>query len=239
MRKIYIKALMNERGISIIGTIFTLIILGVLGTALVAMVSMDQESRMRSIKREYSFYAVQAGFEYALREIKEGGYPLAQNKALDDASFTNALDCASRKITVVGSSDDTSKTHSITTSQVSSDCLTINTAGASVGGASGNEIHGLVLTKTCLNAVTVDQITLVWTPEAGETVRLVRIGGVDVYDDFTGVASGVPVDITDTKITGSSSIDYIRFSSGISGTSVTMTCTMSDSCTKSATFNLP
>ena len=119
MRAIVSKFLTNDRGISIIGTMFTLIILGVLGTALVAMVAMDQESRMRGINREHSFYAVQAGLEYALREINEGGYPLAQGTALDDATFTNALNCTSRKITVVGSAGDTSKTHSITANQVS------------------------------------------------------------------------------------------------------------------------
>ena len=231
---------LNRKGISIIGTVFTLLILGVMGAGLVAMVSMDQESRMRSIRREYSFYAVQAGFEYSLREINEGGYPIVADKVLGDATFTTQIDPSQNKITVTGVATDNSRTHSITTNDLADDCSNIDVSGVSVGGSSNNELLGVVVEKNCLNAINIESILLSWITDVGETVRNVNIAGTEVYDDFSGARSGEIVNITDTRVTGSSvTINSIKFSSSITGKQVTLTLNFTDSSSKSRTLNIP
>lgn len=220
----------NQRGISIIGTVFTLILLGLMGAALVAIVADEQESRMRSLARDRAFYAVQAGFEYALREIKEGGYPIVTAKSIGTATFTNAIDPIARRITTIGSSYEAVRTHSITTAQLASDCATINSSGAHVGGLGANELLGITVTRSCLNAVNIATMTLSWSPQVGEHVRRVQVSGTDVYNDLAGTASGEVTDITDARIPGASAaIDLIEFSSSISGKTVSLTLTFTDS----------
>lgn len=222
----------NKKGISIIGTIFTLIILGIMGASLVSLVATDQESRMRSIMRERAFYAVQAGFEYALREIKEGGYPIVSAKTLGAANFTSSIDQSTRRITLSGVSGDAQRTHSITTAQLARDCLTINISGAFAGGTNNTQLRGLQLNRTCLNAVNIDKVTASWTPNLFENVVKVSIGGSLVYNDAIGESSGVAIDSTDHKISAASEpVDYIEFTSGIVGKRITITLTFTDSST--------
>lgn len=221
--------MLNERGISIIGTVFTLIILGVMGAALVGLVATDQESRMRVLRREYAFYAVQAGLEYALREIREGGYPIVTDKTFGAASLTTTIDTPNRRITARGVAGSNVKTHSITTAQLAKDCMTVNMSGAALGGVGGNQIQNVILTQACLNAVTIDKMSVSWTPDIGEKVKEIVIGGVEVYEDINGLGSGQQIDITDYKLTGSAVINRITFSSGMAGKNVVIWFTFTDS----------
>lgn len=231
--------ILGQRGISIVGTVFALIILGVLGAALVGLVAMDQESRMRSIFREKAFYAVQAGFEYALREIKEGGYPLVTGKAIGSSTFNVSIRASERKITVAGSSESAGKTHSITTDRLAFDCADIDSSGMIVGGTSGDELQNINITRTCLNAINVASMKISWSPNMGETVQRIRIGGTDVYDDIGGSESGETIDITDTRVETSSRINVIEFSSGISGRNVTIDLIFTDSSEYAETIVVP
>jgi len=220
--------LRDEKGISIVGTIMTLILLGVMGAALVALVATDQESRMAAIRKARAFYAVQACFEYALKEIKEGGYPIVASKQFDDTTFTSTIEPVEKKITCVGQSGDAARTHSITTSLLGADCLTVDVAGANLGGMGNELLQGITLTQTCLNAVRVESIIASWSPDVGERVQEVEIGGSVVYDDAMGVASDQLIDINDYRITGSVSF-AMEFSADMSDRIVTLTFNLTDS----------
>lgn len=229
----------GQRGISIVGTVFALIILGVLGAALVGLVAMDQESRMRSIFREKAFYAVQAAFEYALREIKEGGYPIVTSKALGNSAFTTSITASERKISATGNSGSASKAHSITTDRLAFDCVDIDSSGMAVGGLSNNELQNIDVVRTCLNAINVASMKISWLPDMGETVQSIRIDGISVYDDPGGSGSGETIDITDTRTTASARINTIEFSSGISGKSITIDLIFTDSSEYAETIAVP
>ncbi len=232
----FLHRLRGQRGVSIVGTVFTLIILGIMGAAMVAIVSDEQESRMRNLSREHSFYAAQAGFEYALREIREGGYPIVTAKQLGTAAFTTTIEPVARRITATGAAYEAERTHSITTSQLAGDCASINASGAHLGGSSGNELLGLTISRSCLNAVNIAAITVAWTPDVGERVRRVRIGGVEVFFLLGGRGSGELIDTEDARITGASAaIDTIEFSAGMSGKTVDITLTFTDSSSVSST----
>jgi len=228
--------ILGQRGVSIVGTIFTLILLGVLGAALIALVATEQESRTRAIKRERAFYAVQAGFEYALREIKEGGYPIVSNKALGDATITTAIDPSQRRISVVGADSEVSKSYSITTDKLASDCAEIDDSSVS---ASGDELHGLVIKKNCLDALNIASMSFTWSPDLSEAIRKIIIAGTQVYYDVDGASSGDNINISDTKIIGNTSVDSVQFSSGVSGKDMTLTLYFTDSSSISKSFSVP
>jgi hypothetical protein len=232
---IMIQILKNRRGISIVGSIFAFLILGVMGASLVALVSNDQESRMRSIYKDRAFYATQAGLEYALGEIDQGGYPIVADKTIGSSTFTTTIKPSSRQIAVTGTSGSAMRAHSITAPKLASDCCTINVAGASITG--GNRLSGVTLTKTCLTAVGLDIITVGMNPYVGELVTSMEIGGTLVYDSASG--SPLVVDIDDFKVHNSDPINYIEFSSGISGKTIILTITFTDSSTlQSSAFTL-
>lgn len=222
---------MNERGISIVGTVFTMIILGIMGATLVSLVATDQESRTRVLHRELAFYAAQAGFEYALREIREGGYPIVSNKQLGNARFTTTINETTRTVTSSGVIVGNVKSYSITAPQLAKDCVTIDMSAAVAGGGNLNQLQNVRLMRTCLSAVSIDRMTVVWTPDLGEKITKVQIDGVEVFNDLNGVPSGQSIDIMDYKFSGTANIDKIEFSSSISGKRVTVSFQFTDSST--------
>ena len=224
-----ISGFKSRRGVSIVGSMFAFLILGVMGAALIALVSADQESRMRSICKDRAFYAVQAGLEYALREIDQGGYPIVTDKTLGESSFTSAIKPTSRQVSVAGSSGTATRTHTITAPHLASDCFSINVSGASVGGSGNNRLTGIALTKSCLTAVGLDILTIGMAPYTGELVTRINIDGTMVYENMSG--SPLVVDITDYKVDSSATIDYIEFSSSIVGKTIVLTLTFTDSST--------
>jgi len=220
--------LRDSRGISIVAAVLTLIILGIMAVALLGIVASEQETRKMALWRERAFYAVQAGFEFALREINEGGYPIASDKPFANAVFSISIDPAQRRITVNGKAGDASKTHSITTQLLARDCVSIDSSEADLGGTNNNVLTGIALDHSCLLAVNIKEMTLSWTPNYGGTVRRISIGGQDVYVNMGGTASGQPIDIADYKFSGQVGIDAIEFSSSMKNISIDLTLTFTD-----------
>lgn len=218
------------RGISIIGAVFTLLILGIFGAAIVSLVSTDQEMRSRHIGKEQAFYEVQAGFEYAIREINNGGYPVVTNKVLGRGNFTTTIDYPNHFIYSAGSSGAATKTHQITYSTMGGDCLETNNDLATITGPGRTELRGITLKKNCLNAITIDKIQISWTPDNGERVTRIEISNTPVYDRPAGAPSGEIIDITDYIFSGSGAVqmNLVQFTSDISGKNLTMTFYMSD-----------
>jgi len=229
----------NRGAASIIGAVFAILMLGLFGAVLVALVAMNQESRWLSVGRERAFYASQAGFEYALRQIDQGGYPIVQNKSLDSALFSISIDPSSHNITSVGQSADVTKTYVIKAPKLASDCAYIDASSATAGGASKDELTGLVLKKTCLTAVNVVSMQFDLDPDMGERVLEVDMARKTVFHDSDGVPSGQTVDIDDTVCSADTSIDSVEFSSSISGKQITARFDFSDSSYTTATFSLP
>ncbi|MFA5187261.1 MAG: hypothetical protein WC551_12355 [Patescibacteria group bacterium] len=230
MRNSFSKNLFHDsRGMSIIGTMLTLIVLGVMGATIVGLVATEQETRKLCLWRERAFYSVQAGLEYVLREINQGGYPIVTDKQFADATFTSSIDPGPRKITVTGEAGDAARTHSITTDLLAKDCVAINASGAALGGSYQNELTGIVVDQTCLMAVNMDKMTVSWTPNYGGTVRRIRINGQDVYDESVGLESGQQIDITDSRFSGQVPINTIVFSNSMEGTSIDIAISFTDS----------
>ncbi len=136
-----------QKGISIIGAVFTLLVLAVFGASIVALVAADSESRFRETEHEQSFYGMQAGLEWAVHEITNGGYPVQTQKSIGLGKFTNTVDYANHLVYSTGISGAVSQTHQITVNPMGGDCLTINSSSATLSGPGLTDIGGITLKK--------------------------------------------------------------------------------------------
>jgi len=229
-----------QRGVSIIGAVFTLLILLIFGAALVAIVSTDQASRMIQIKKEQAFYEMQAGFEYAVKGVIDGGYPVVTNMPLGTGVFTTSIDYPNHLIYSTGTVGDVSQRRQISFNQMGGDCLDTNNDQVTVTGPDKTEMRGLTLTKDCNNAITIDRLLFSWTPDRGERVTKVVIKNNIVYTDAVGTPSGQIIDIPDYMISGgvAHQVNLIEFTSNMLNKDFTMILYMSDSSYKSLNFEI-
>jgi len=221
---------MREKGVSIVGAVFTLLVLAIFGAAIVALVSTDHETRRLHLEREQALYESLAGLEYAVREIKYGGYPIVSNKALYRGSFTTATDYSQHLIYSTGTVGDLGQTHQITFNQMGGDCLQINNDQATVVGPNKTDIKAITLKKTCNYAITIDKIQLSWDPDNGERFNQIKIDNTFVYNDPSGALSGQTIDIPDLTLNNGNAhqVNLIQFNSNMLNKTLTLVFYMTD-----------
>lgn len=234
----------SQRGISIIAAVFTLIILGIFGAAIVTLVTTEHEMRIGQLSEDWAFYNVQTGFEYAVREVDQGGYPEVTDKQFYRGNFTvdvNYVEGSEREIIVTGNVGNVRKSYVIDHTPFAGDCLSVNTASAVASGLGNEDLTGIVLQKICNEAVSIDKMTISWVTDGGEKFTQIRIGGADVWNEPLGLGSGETADITDTKLDtiANYDINFIRFTSSMSGKNVTIRFIMTDTSTETVNFDLP
>jgi len=230
----------SQRGISIIGAVFTLLILAIFGAAMTVVVGTEQEHRRLQLEKSQAFYQTQAGLEYAIWEIVNGGHPIVSNRTIGRGDFTVGVDYLNHRITVNGASGDVTKTHSITYNPMGGDCLSVDKSAAVLSGPSRTDLNGLTLRKVCNNAVTIEQVRIVWDPNNNEKVRRITINNLDVYDNISGASSGELIDIADHKLTASTSqpINLVQFSSSMLNKAITIVFYLSDSSYRNTQFTV-
>ena len=238
------KNILSQRGISIIAAVFTLIILGIFGVAVVSLVSTEHELRAGQLSEDWAFYNVQAGLEFAIREIDQGGYPIVSDKTFGKGTFSvvvNYDEISQREIVVTGKIGLIQKEHQISYTPFGADCLDVNSVAAVLSGLGNTDLVGVTLQKICNDALTIDKIIISWEVNAGEKVTQVSIGSIDVWIDPLGVASGSIIDIVDTKLDTAAvyPLNFIRFTSDMSGVTMTIQFIMTDSSIKTESFLLP
>jgi hypothetical protein len=221
---------MREKGISLLGAVFTLLILAIFGAAIVVLVSTDQQTRRIHLEKEMAFYESQAGLEYAMREIKYGGYPIVTNKPLYRGSFTTAINYAQHLIFSTGTVGDLNQTHQITMNQMGGDCININNDQATVVGPNKTDIKAITLKKTCNYLITVDKIQLSWDPDGNERVTQIKIENTKVYDDPIGAPSGQVIDIPDYTLSNGNAhqINLLQFTNNMLNKTLTITLYLTD-----------
>ncbi len=231
---------MNNKGISIIGAVFTLLIMAIFGTAIVSLVSSSHEIRRRQVQKEQAFYASQAGLEYAIKEINDGGYPIATNKQIGRGQFTTAVDFNTHTITSTGASGDVSKVHYITYSTMGGDCLDVNNEQATLVGPGKTDMKAITLKKNCLDAITVDKMQISWAPDNNIKVTKIIIKNNTVYEDVTGAGSGDLIDIIDYSMaTGQAhQISLIEFTGNMLNKDLVITFFLSDTTYKTISFKI-
>lgn len=234
------ELLRSQRGISIVGAVFTLIVLGIFGSAIVTLVSTEHEMRASLISEERSFYGVQAGLEYAMREIDQGGFPIVTGKAFANGSFSTSIDFSQHLILVTGTVGGTKNNYRITCTRMGGDCVAIDGSKVSLSGTGKTDLLGLTFKKTCNTAVTIDKIKFVWQPNNGEKVKKIVIDNVPMYDSGSGATSGTLIDISNIKISDSIThqVNLARFSGSMKNKQMYLVTYLTDSTYRSQVFNI-
>lgn len=230
-----------NRGISIIGAVFTLLILGVFGITMMSLVATEQETMIRSIEKTQAFYLTQTGLEFAIREINQGGYPVVTGKQFENGRFSTTIEPATHTIGVTGAIGDVVESHTITYPQLAGDCFELNNESAVLTGPEKAILKGVAFRKTCLNAITLDSMQLTWVPKnGGEHVLLVIVDGNTLYQATPGAISGEIFELTNYTISNGSvhQTNEIRFSSNMVDKDLTMTWYFTDTSSKTMTFRL-
>ncbi|PIR17783.1 MAG: hypothetical protein COV46_02740 [Deltaproteobacteria bacterium CG11_big_fil_rev_8_21_14_0_20_49_13] len=227
-----------QKGVSIIGAVFTLLILAIFGSAIVSLTSTEHSVRRLQIEKEQAFYEVQAGLEYAVREIYNGGYPVVSNKGLGRGIFSVSIDAPNHIVYATGVSGDVTKTHQITYNNLAGDCLNVNNDQVTVVGPNKTDMKALTLKKLCNNAVSIDKLQFVWSPDNNEKVTQVKIENNLLYNSPSGAASGEIIDIPDYAISGgvAHQINLIKFTNNMLNKQFTITLYLTDTSYKTLQF---
>lgn len=220
----------SHRGISIIGTVATMIILSLFGLALLAIVSTDQESWRRQVERAQTFYNFQAGAEYARREIDQGGTPVVI-KPFQAGDFAIRIDPLTHSVSVTASRGESKLSHQYR-SPLGMDCLVVTPAGRGEGLGDGHrEVRDVRLRKgSCVRALTLDRLQVSWEPGGTERLLRVEVDDQTVFDDPNGVASGGVADLRDFRIADSSNhkIEEMEFNRDMRNKRLTITIFLTD-----------
>lgn len=235
--------LKSQRGVSLIGAILVLIILGIFGALIVTLVSTEQSVRISQLSRNWAFYNVQAGLEYALKEIDSGGYPEVTNKAFGQGTFTvnvNYSEAGDDTIIVTGNVGIFEQQHQIEYDSFGADCLSVNKEVATLTGPGKTQLKGMTLRRDCNQAITIDKLIISWVADGGERLTLVNIKNNVVWQDPVGVPSGTLIDINDVSLAGSVAhqVHMIEFDSNMLHKTLTIQFIMSDTSSSTISFEL-
>ena len=228
----------NRRGgISTIAALLTLLSLAAMGAVISYLVSAGEEGRANHLLSSQAFYVTQAGVEYAIKRVYDGQNEIvtAPGKTFGRGSFTVSRSGLTLTVTsTVGNATRVDKIDSPT----QADCITIDASNVDSG--DGKDIKHIYLHKICLPQVVIDKMTISWVADGGQKMTLIQIESSKVLDNPTGVSSGTLNDIADYTISNGNNnvINHIKFKTSVSNTTMTMTLTMGDGTTKSATFNI-
>lgn len=221
----------DARGVSLIATVFILVILTIMGAAIVSIVSNVQESRVVQMSGVKAYYSALAGFEYGLKEIKSGGYPIG-DRSFGSSRFNVFVLPDEHKMVSVGFYGDATSQHRMTVNPMGADCLNINTSGAYLEPVQTNILRGIYIDKGCyqLDAVNLVSLSVNWTPRIGERVQKVTIGNFEVFYDAFGVWPEGTIDINDYLINNEIGVIemVVEFSQTMANRNIDITFTASD-----------
>ncbi len=210
---------MDKKGIALAAVILliTFVAVAVLGaTSFIAQRLVGVEVKQRDMRCRYN---AQAGLHYAIYQYRNSGTPYSGNNIAIDAS--NSFSVSS----VAGGGGGGAAS-----------LLQINATGSSLGGSGSRDILGITLTNTSpSSSIRLDYFTISVTG-GSKTLDQMRINGSDVWTTNTSIGT-TPVTLNMNNVTIPASttraLNFIRWTSGMSGRIVTLSFIMSDATTTS------
>lgn len=236
-----------QLGFGILGAVIMMTVLSLLSGAVIHAIASSQVTQVNHLVREQAFYNVQAGIEYALKQIDDGVDPDGMQKTFAGGTFTIAYNATTGAATVSANKSgyfaSASPSYGIQLPSLSNeaDCLAVNVAGAYLNGAS-TRLQGITLQNTCATVSNIDSMSVSWTPSGSEKTQIIRIQSSNVYSSSAGVASGTLVDIRQDNTTTwwpipantTHSLSYIDFNTSVLLKNFTLHFVMKDGSTKDA-----
>lgn len=233
----------ERRGVGIIAVLLIVSVLSLMGGVIAMFVATGSVAKTNDLAKEQSFGLIHAGFEYALERIDGGFDPNGDTRTLGNGTFTinytpgSFITVNSSVAAMQGTSGPSFRINAPAGGGAAA-CLVVDTASAVLGGSGNRDILEITLRNNCQSgSITIASMTLAWTPTSSATVRRIRINGSDVYNSGSGTANGVLINTTDVTIPTCTTyaLNFIRFSTGMTGKTFTITFTMTDATTKVVT----
>lgn len=237
-----ISGKIKNKGMGIVGVLLIIVLLSAMGGVIAMLVATGSVAKTNELVREQAKSLIDAGFEYALKQIDSGANPDGQTRNLGKGQFTVGYDTGTGTITVnssvSGLEGASTPNYSIQGPVGGSmgDCLVVTTSGAYLS-ASKLILQGITIRNNCLAPVTIASMTTSWTPSMMEQLSSITINGNIVYGPpQSPLLSGAIADITDVTIPNCTTIPLtnITFNSSMDNKNFTLLFTMSDGTTKSA-----
>lgn len=237
----------SHQGFGILGAVIMMTVLSLLSGAVIHAIASSQVAQVNHLVREQAFYNVQAGIEYALKQIDDGVDPDGMQKTFAGGTFSIAYNATTGAATVSANKSgyyaSASPTYSVQLPSLSNeaDCLTVNVAGAYLNGAS-TRLQGITLQNTCANVTNIDSMSVSWTPSGSEKTQIIRIQSSNVFSSSAGVVSGALVDVRQNNTTTwwpisantTHNLSYIDFNTSVLLKNFTLHFVMKDGSTKDA-----
>lgn len=233
-----------RRGVGIIAILLIVSVLSLMGGVITMLVATGSVAKTNDLVKEQSFALVNAGLEYAFERIDGGANPNGETRNLGNGSFTisyapgGTVSVNSSVSAMQGMANPSFSVTAPSGGGGAAACLVVDTTAADVAGAGNKDLLGITLRNNCQStAITIASMTVAWVSSSSATVRVIRINGSDVYNNSTGTANGVPINITDVTIPTCTTrnLNFIRFSANMTGKTFTITFTMTDATTKVVT----
>lgn len=224
----------RQRGFTVLGVLIAIGILSAMGAGMAAMIATNQSTRTQQLYMDQAFYNSQAGLEFALGQILDSG-SASTSFSRDFGGETITVTRTSNLIQVATAKGQAEANYSITDPNppTAASCLDVDQSSKAV---TTINVTGLVLSRnaSCTDALTIETMTLTWQPDNSETIRRIRVDGVDLYNSVTGQASGTTVDITDKTISDYSNhpINFLRWNTTITNHDFILVFNMSDGSSK-------
>ena len=231
-------SLPEPRGFAALAAIGILVLLSIFGLAVVSLVTTTQTVLTDQVGYDQAAYLSQSGLEYAMRKVYEGTSPVTGVIPFGKGSFQ--IIRAGSVLTATGWAGDAQVAHNIT-QPVQADCITIDTTGAY---ADKKTVRKISLTKTCLESLVLDKMTLSWDPNGGESYDRVQGSGFSnehLYDGPPRVKSGETAELADTpmKKNDKYKLEEIRFGTEMKTKAFQLNLLMGDGSIEEVHFTLP
>lgn len=219
---------------SVLAALIGLLALAVMGASTATVMSTHQASRSATFERQGAEYLAQAGLEYGLMQIANGGYPNT-TKTLGSGTFTVQVVPASHLVRSIGTFGQATQEYQITDNALGGDCISVNNLLATLTGNNKDELHGITLVKTCLNSITIDTWVMTWNPSvpSEKVTEIVMVNPSNViWSDPAGVSSGQLINSTNFTISDNvTQVHEIQFVQNMRCKLFSMTVTFTDGST--------
>lgn len=198
------KILSNQKGVSIVAAVVTLILLTIMGTAIVSLVIGGQESRVAQLRKDRAFYIWQAGTEYAMKEIDNGGWPEVEDNEFGEGSFTVDVSSKHHLKEVWNRTGNTPIVYE-QSALLGTSCINFELSSVTVAGLGNTEVRNINFGSTCGSRAVVDKVKVSVFPNndhSDDDIRIsrVKIDGWTLYSGATN--SGQMIDILDYTVSG-------------------------------------
>lgn len=193
-----VRTVDSQGGMSILAAVIALLSLGVMGVTTATLMGTHQASRSLTSQRQEAAYLAQAGLEYGLMQIDQGGIPNT-TKSLGRGTFTVQVLPAQHLVRSTGVVGEATQEYRITDNFLGGNCVSVNNALATLTGPHKDRLRGITFVKTCLSKVTIDRWIMTWAPTnpAEKVLRIEIPQNNYVWADPAGVTSGALIDAVD------------------------------------------